>query len=61
VKALGSFDTILNVACLAGVIFYLWRYFSFLGYDLAEFRPAVLASGTAVPTVPERFGENSCF
>jgi hypothetical protein len=44
VKALGSFDTILNVACLAGVILYLWRYFSFLGYDLTEFRPASTAS-----------------
>jgi hypothetical protein len=44
VKALGSFDTFLTAVCAAGGIFYLWRYFAFVGYDLEEFRPASTAS-----------------
>ena len=35
---------ILNVICLAGVVIYLWRYFGFVGFDLAKFKPAPAVS-----------------
>ena len=39
-----SFDTVLLLICVAGMIFYLWRYFEFIAYDLEKFRPASTAS-----------------
>lgn len=39
-----SFDNLLNAACAVGGIFYLWRYFGFVGYDLNKFRTASTVS-----------------
>jgi hypothetical protein len=41
---LGLLDRFLFLLCAVGMIFYLWRYFAFVGHDLDEIRPASSAS-----------------
>src|ERR1700689_4061977 len=38
-RAATAMNLFLNLLCLAAVIFYLWRYFGFVGFDLTKFRP----------------------
>jgi hypothetical protein len=40
----GSWNTLLQVICLTGIVTYLWRYFGFVGFDLNKFKPAPAAS-----------------
>jgi hypothetical protein len=66
--AFGSLNKFLNLACVAGVIFYLCRYFAFVGYDLEESRPAsvisivwniLLAVGFPLTGLRQRFSEET--
>ena len=41
---MGSWNTLLQVICLTGIVTYLWRYFGFVGFDLNKFKPAPAAS-----------------
>ena len=36
---MGTSHTFLDVICLIGIIFYLWRYFGFVDFDLNKFKP----------------------
>jgi len=36
---MGTSHTFLDVICLTGIVFYLWRYFGFVDFDLNKFKP----------------------